>query len=365
VAALDLLMKLRVFLPAADTLDAPVRFLLLDARGAILRDDVAVLAEMPRPGAVEAILPASRVLFARLELPRVSAATIRELLPYAVEDRLLGDPSNIHAVAGRRAADGETTVAVVDRAWIGHMLAALARSGLKPAHAWSESELAPRNAGEWHMAWGRERGLLVDDRGVSVAFDRSGAELPLALRLAIDEAAARGDRPRGIVLHPESGEPLPDLSRWSAESSVPLEAGPPWESVRAGEPPAQAIDLLQGELAPRAGLSARRIPRAALVLAAAIAVLHTGFAALDAWRLERERASLEARREALFRAAFPEAKTLVDPDLQMRRNVADLRRSRGLAGDDEFLAQLTQAARESGAPVRAVEYSGGRLQVRR
>jgi hypothetical protein len=42
--------------------------------------------------------------------------------------------------------------------------------------------------------------------------------------------------------------------------------------------------------------------------------------AADAWRLSSERASLEARREAIFRAAFPEAKVVVDPELQMRRS---------------------------------------------
>src|SRR5262249_37317052 len=127
-----------------------------------------------------------------------------------------------------------------------------------------------------------------------------------------------------------------------------------------------AIDLMQGEYAPRtASLSPRRIPRAAAVLVAVIAVVQLALLALDTWRLERERQSLEARREAIFRAAFPEAKAGVDADLQMRRNVAELRRTRGLASDDDFLGQLTRAAREGPAPVRSIDYKAGRLQVQR
>ena len=361
-------MKLRVFLPAVERPDPATRFawILFDARRGVLREDGTPAADIPRAGDCEAVLPASRVLFARLKLPRVNAATIRELLPYAVEDRLLADPANIHAVAGPRNARGETTVAVVDREWLGAMLAALARGGLRPQRAWCESALLAGGRGDWNVVWGPERGVLVDDEGVGTAFDRgAGAELPLALRIALDEAAARGERPVRLRVHAEHGEPLPDFARWSADSNAAFSEGTSWETLRAGPAPSAPIDLLQGEFAPRAGrISATRIPRAAIVLAALIAVLQLSFLGFDTWRLDRERASLEAKREAIFRAAFPEARTVVDPDLQMARNLGELRRARGLAADDDFLAQVTRAARGS-VPVKSVEYAGGNLRVKR
>jgi hypothetical protein len=54
----------------------------------------------------------------------------------------------------------------------------------------------------------------------------------------------------------------------------------------------------------------------------------------------------------------------VDPRLQMERNLAELRRSRGLAAGDDFLAQLTRAARASGARAHSIEYANGRLDIR-
>ncbi len=359
-------MRLRVHLPTTERAGEATRFAwtLLDARGHVLREDATPLAAIPRADEAEAILPASRVLFARLKLPRVNATTIRELLPYAVEDRLLGDPAHIHAVAGRRDESGETTVAVVDREWLAAMFETLRRAGIRPVRAWSESALLPQDGSEWHVVWGPERGILVDQRGASVAFDRAGADLPLAIRLAVDEAAARSERPPRIVVHAEQGEAMPDLARWTAEGRT-FAQGAPWESFHGAEPSRDAIDLLQGEFAPRASrMDFSRIPRAAGILAIAIAALQIAFVAFDTWKLGREKQSLEARREAVFREAFPEAKTIVDPDLQMARNLADLRRARGLASDDDFLAQLTRAARE-GAPVRSIEYANGRLTVRR
>ena len=99
-------MKLRVFVPAGDRLDeaTDVAWVLLDSRNAVMRSGATPASEAPKAGDVEAVLPSTRVLFARLKLPRVNAATIRELLPFAVEDRLLTDPANIHAVAGKRNA---------------------------------------------------------------------------------------------------------------------------------------------------------------------------------------------------------------------------------------------------------------------
>ena len=359
-------MKLRVFLPVTDRIDAAtvMAWRLFDARHQPLRQGESRVGEMPKASQVEAIVPAERVLFARLKLPRVNAATIRELLPFAVEDRLLADPAHIHAVAGRTTANGETVVAVVDRDWLANIVDTLRRAGLKPVHAFSESALLPEGR-EWHVVWGPERGLLVDDRGVSVAFDRTAGELPLAIRLAMDEAAARSERPARIALHRERGAAPPDLSRWTTEAGAAFIEGPAWESLHGADAGRHAIDLLQDEFAPSASrLSRASVPRAAVVLAIVIAALQLTFVGVDAWRLERERQALDARREAIFREAFPEARTVVDPDLQMSRNLADLRRTRGLAAEDDFLVQLTRAARE-GAPVRAVEYANGRLQVKR
>ena len=131
-------MILRLLVPAVDHpgADTPFAWSLVDGPGKPLREGVSALAQAPRAETVEAVLPASRVLFARLKLPKVNAATIRELLPFAVEDRLLADPAQIHAVPGATNAAGETLVAVVDRAWLAEAINALSRGvhGLPDAH---------------------------------------------------------------------------------------------------------------------------------------------------------------------------------------------------------------------------------------
>ncbi|APV50428.1 hypothetical protein BWI17_12415 [Betaproteobacteria bacterium GR16-43] len=360
-------MKLRAYLPAAEPLDEglPLAWVLFDARGVALREDTTVLSDIPRAEEVELILPATRVLFARLKLPRVNASTIRELLPFAVEDRLLADPAQIHAVAGSTNELGETLVAVVDRAWLEAAVRLFASHGLRPSHGYSESALLAGGKADWHAVLRGDHGFLVDDEGVAVSFDRSaGGELPLALRVAVDEANERGDRPREIRLHADGDARLPDLQRWSEQASVTFTAGSRWSELAKEPAPRNALDLLRDVAMPSGSRASRLVPRAALVLVAIIAFLQLAFTAVDAWRLQRTHDALVARQEAVFRTAFPEAKVIVDPELQLARNLADLKRSRGLAAEDDFLAQATRAAKEFPAGAKSLAYANGRLEAR-
>ncbi len=359
-------MILRLLVPPVDRLgpDTPFDWALADRGGTPLREGKGPLVEVPRGDTVEVILPASRVLFARLALPRVNAATIRELLPFAVEDRLLADPSQIHAVTGRTNARGETLVAVVDRKWLGEALALLARAGLAPSRVVCETALAAPGPQAWTAVLGAGRCFLVEDDGYAVAFDRpAGKEPPLALRIAVDEAAGREARPTALEVLAETGSP--DSGAWSATLGLTVRVKEARGRLALPVAP-HAIDLLTGEFARRSRMLAGfRLPRLAVGLAAALVAMQLGLTAFDTYRLDRERLALEAEREALFRSAFPEATTVVDPALQMARNLAALKRARGEASDDDFLGQVTRASQADPAPARKLTWAAGRLTVDR
>jgi general secretion pathway protein L len=361
-------MTLRLLVPPLDRPgpDTPFAWCVTDGRGTVQREGSSVLAGVPRGDAVDVILPASRVLSARLKLPKVGASTLRELLPFAIEDRLLADPAQVHAVPGATNARGETLVAVVDRAWLEDVLALLARADVAPARLLCETALLPVAPGQWSVVLGPGRSFLVEDDGHAVAFDPPpGGEPPLSVRIAVDEASERSARPDHLRVLVEPGVPPPDAHAWSARTGVRTslaEAG----GLLAAPVAANAIDLLAGDFGRRtARLGMVRVPRLAWALAGAIVALQFAFTAADAWRLERERRSLESEREALFRTAFPEARTVVDPALQMRRNLADLQRTRGQAAASDFLALATAAAKADPQTARRLAYANGRLEIDR
>jgi general secretion pathway protein L len=70
--------------------------------------------------------------------------------------------------------------------------------------------------------------------------------------------------------------------------------------------------------------------------------------------------------ESAFRKAFPDAKSVVDPALQMQRNFADLRRAAGEADASDLvpmLAKLAPALAAIGAKPQSLRFDRGELEL--
>ena len=80
----------------------------------------------------------------------------------------------------------------------------------------------------------------------------------------------------------------------------------------------------------------------ALVLLALIAGLQAAFVVIDAWRLDQRRRAIEGEMTQVFKTAFPKAQAIIDPPLQMQRNLDSMKRERGLSGGDDSRTQLAQ-----------------------
>jgi general secretion pathway protein L len=368
--------------PQADTFGPHTRcaWALVDGAGAVLRSGHDALEGIPRANKIWVVLPASRVLFTELALPPVSASRLATLLPFAVEDKLMSDPGTIHAVVAPRGASAksERVVAVVDKPWLSGVLEVLAAQHFVPDAVIPESELTLREAGVWTVVLQESGGYLARDDAFAVAFDyRAGQGVPLAVELALKEAAKRNEAPQRVRLLAHGGEPdSVDSAAWSERLGVTVErVDPPVFGAavsRVAENKTSRVDFLTGAIARQFAHQTgwreyARLARPTLLIAAAILGLHIAFTAADWWRLERERDALEAEMVATFKAAFPEARAIVDPALQMRRNTEALRRERGLAGDDEMVSLLAAAASlvesSSGIRARAVQFSAQRLAV--
>jgi general secretion pathway protein L len=85
-------------------------------------------------------------------------------------------------------------------------------------------------------------------------------------------------------------------------------------------------------------------------------------------QLAREKDLIRRSLETTFRSAFPSAQVVVDPLLQMNRQVSTLRARSGQSGPEDFvplLSRLAQALGATGADsLAAVEYRDGKMKVR-
>jgi general secretion pathway protein L len=347
---------------ADDTAD----WLLREPRGRIISAGNARFADMPPADQVNVVVPASRVLFTRINLPVASAAKIRKLLPFAVEDKLLSNPETIHAVAGTRGLNGETPVAVVDKGWVNELMARLLQAKIQPHSLVPETTLPPLPERGWCMVWDGARGFVRTGAMDGMSFDGGDANTPpLELLLALDEARAKNAAPEKIILLASDSSVHPDFVRWHEQLGVPFELGGIWDNAHA-HPQASQFNFLQGDYAPSHKMDdalARAKP--IWIIAGIIAALHIGATMVDWALLKNQKSALQSQMTERFKKVFPDAKVIVDAPLQMSRNLAELRRAGGVADASDFLPLLGVLSNAVSATPNArttgLQYDKGRL----
>jgi type II secretion system protein L len=341
---------------------------LCDASGTVVRSAESSLSEArrvtPHGAQIVALVPASRVVFIETLLPAVSIAKRDQLVRYAIEDKLTIDPSTVHAVvldandaARAGKAKGLQIAAAIDRAWFGAALTWLNSAGLEARAAFAETALLPVTKGEWSVQLAAKNAFAKRADGFAYAIDVGTlAQPPFALTLALNEVA---EKPSAITLFFATPDALSEADRkamsanWQAALGVPIRLANV-DSTQDSQARTFAFkrlaslksgNLLTGEFAPtRAANAWLASLKPALVLASLMALLHVAFVVGDNWRLERKRNAIENEMRTTFQTAFPQATTIIDPALQMQRNLETLQRERGMLRDDDSRRALAQFA---------------------
>ncbi len=318
-------------------------------------------------GSVRLVFDPRDVVLLSPQVPALTGARLAQALPNVVEDALLQDASACAIVAGAPLGEGRRLVAVVDREWLEFTVGAFERRGMRVRSAWPAQLALPWTDGTWSI--GCVHGGLALRTGAHDGLGWTAGEdadfRTEAIVASLETALAGSVRPESLDAWVDDASWQGPLERAGARLGLPVR-------VSALPIPATGgVDLLAGRAAAGrrmlAAFDARawRVP-AALAAACAIAAL----AGLNLhWaQLSREKAALRASLEATFRGAFPQAQVVVDPLLQMNRNVAALRARSGQQGAEDavpLLARFGQALGAGGVDaLAAVEYRDGRLKVR-
>jgi general secretion pathway protein L len=358
-------MKLIVAIPEHwENSSVPVGWAIVRPDGTLAREGESPIADLPSAKQTTLVVAASRVLLTAARLPRRGARRVRHALAYAIEDQLTSDPESVHAVAASEPCDGRQSIAVIEREWLRGLLASFESAGVSPDSVTVETCLAPIVAGTWTLVLRDGGGFLRTGEAAGVVLDSPFAgAVPDVLQLALEAAHSADGAPRKIVIYADDAR---DLRTWERELGVPCEMAGPWRGWQSAAKP--AVEFMQGEFASHRGARSVLWPRlrpAAILAAAALAIEVTGtFCQWGALRYEKEQ--LEARMTEQFKRAFPQAQAIVDPALQMRRNLLAARAAAGTAHESDFLPLLAKAARISNGPgskVKSVSYDAGRLTL--
>jgi general secretion pathway protein L len=271
--------------------DATPGWLLVDGEGrplsALQSGPLSAAQPLAAARSVAVIVPAAEVLLTEVELPQGAAGRAAQLVPYALEEQLVGDLDAQHFANGRARDGSRVPVAVVARERMTQWLAALAEAGIRPDLMCAEHDLLPVVAGQAVAMLEGDALCLRDPQGRVQSLGAPAGSLRDALALLLGEAAADTvltfyttptdwQRRRAEVesLRDALGELRPQL----------LNSGLlPWLATQV--PARHAINLLQGDYMQRNSSSGGWRPwRLAASLAAALVVAHLG---VQGWRLHQ------------------------------------------------------------------------------
>jgi general secretion pathway protein L len=336
---------------------------LYDVNGRLAQRGVSDPQHWPQAESCELVLSADQALALVATLPKGSKRHDAQVIGYAVEEHLIADVQHEHVVAAESRADGSTVVSIVSRVRLNALLAALRQLGRTPLRAYSEMQLAPIAPDTWTVCIHGTKGYARLPTHAGFSFELSDAETPAELSLAVQSARTEGKLPREIRVYCEP-KALFDADAWRAALGLPVRrAGDySWQTWASSH---TAPNLLVGEFAPPRARHAGWAPfRPAAIIGAATLVLYTVFS-LGEWVWLHQRAShLTAETTRIFRAAFPEVQTIVDPVLQMQRLYDAAMRERGRVGESDFLPLLAAVSEALDKPVeyRSIAYEDGRLE---
>lgn len=320
-------------------------------------------ADLPAAGGeIVAIIPWQRLSWHAVTLPPQTGNRLTAVLHGLLEDQLLDDPAQLHlAVAPHTSVrrGGATLVAACSRDWLQHALAPLQATGLRVQRL--VPECSPTlTSSSLHLVQhdGSSLGLLSHASGVT--------PIPAATRSAWANALA-------------------DVSTCWAEPAVAQQAGS-WCSVEASLQTAalrwlnatrSEWDLAQGEWGQshtqrsgrwlqHAWQTLRHDPAWRAVRWGLGLLLGAHLIGLNAWAWHEQSLlqSQQQQQQRTLTETFPQVRVVIDPALQMRREVEALRQATGAPSPqdaDVLLARLSEVL-PSQAALRQLSYNAGELR---
>lgn len=315
------------------------------------------------------ILPGNSVGTRELEYSEKEKKHLRNLLPFQLEESVIGDVEDLHFALGT-PADGRVVVAYTDKTWLQAVFAELAALGIEVTRCWSAPLILPRAQEALSDAYNHWSLGLYDGQfylryaptlGFSVA--ESHARMALSLLLTSQE---RVDRLPELHLRAATEEDLAKLAelvpaelQGSSKDQVLADA---W-SLDYGS---SAIDICQGEFSQRLPIERWwKIWKSVAIFAGVCAAVYLGVLFFEIHKLSNENLKIRQQIENAARAAIPQGR-IVDPEKQLTTALNQLQPTDRSGRVMELLVVvLPQVSSVPNVSVKGIAYVGeiGELNI--
>lgn len=313
---------------------------------AVLGDAGRIVAEgtgcgnLPKAQRTLIVVPDDVVTVVHARLPKLPKRKLLHVLPAAVEEQLVAPIDRTDLRVLGELADGRSAIAAWDIQWRAALLDDPAIRGMSSVRVAVESWGLPLRESDVGLMLGPRRCVLRLPGWITHADDLpDGQACPqLIRRMLVDQGT-----PRAVRLFDAQGN-VGVAQDWLKELDLEVAGPQPFDWRTATF--AQAPILFQRQrvkVEPGAVLESLRLPAAIaagwLLFEILGALVRTGIAV-------QEVRALRASQERIFHAAMGGGAAMVDGEVQMRRQAAKLRATRGEVRAEDFLALMTRLSGE-------------------
>lgn len=293
------------------------------------------------------LLPGAKVVTRSLEYTEKEKKHLRNLLPFQLEESVVGDIDDLHVAIGTASA-GKVALAYTDKQWLKAIFAKLSNIGIDITRCWATPLVLPlvhsgvsapqessvlessQAAGEQLTASPAITWTLGFDQGqVNLRFaEQEGFSVPLPLLASALDM---------LITNQKLGDSLPSLALRAAEQAdvdalykslpahlaaqvVSQTLADPWQLDFKGK----AIDLCQAEFSQRLPLERWiKLWRGVGILALVTFVVYVGVLGFNIHKLNKENLRLRQQMEAVYRTVVPSGQS-DDPEKRLRLKLQQL-----------------------------------------
>lgn len=315
---------------------------------------------------VVVFVSSSEISLLETTLPTRKKERLMQAVPYAVEEHLAANVDTLHFALGQPSpatSDGNFNipVAVVARSRMETWLARLNAAGINPHALIPDILTLPFTSGTWTLL--REANVNLLRTGLSTGF---AIELDW-LTIAVAQAS---EPPSSITVINDNwtasfAQSLPKLPLEITERPCPPDGT--LSLLIEGYHPSETINLLQGTYNRHEQVSRLWRPwRLSAAILAIVIILQFVGLIMEKHRLSSEEIALRTRMADIYQRAFPDARRIVNPKVQMEQRLNSLR-SQPEGGGDSFLGLLARVAplisSTAGLDLRALRYKDNNLEL--
>ncbi len=359
------------------------RWCWLDASGRALTDtagsgDLQALEASVGAGTHQAwlILPGTKVITRELEYNEKEKKHLRNLLPFQLEDSVIGDVDRFHFALGPLNS-GKVCVAYIERAWFEQVFEQLKSIAVEVSHCWSAPLALPLAApvvplegaadadttARDHWTLQVHEGVVMVRYTTHLGFSVDVPHARLALQMLLTKQE-RVDQLPQLTLRATNEQDLLILREILPPSLIGQVISEVMVDFWQLDYSNASIDLCQGDFSQRLPIERWwRNWRSVATLAAVSLVVYIGVLLYHIQVLKNENLDIRRQIEAVYRTVVPQG-TLVDAERQLTGMARELQPAGQSARAMELIAEvLPSVSGNDSIILRSIQYSSDTSEI--